>query len=79
MIFLQKNRSDQKNVVYNNINLRALGEVSIMKGWNDTSTVSGVTLNNVRVGGVAVNNLTDLKITDTNSYAAEPKIQHIEI
>ncbi|MFC6652307.1 carbohydrate-binding protein [Paenibacillus rhizoplanae] len=49
-----------------------------MKGWNDTSTVSGVTLNNVRVGGVAVNNLTDLKITDTNSYAAEPKFNTLK-
>jgi polygalacturonase len=67
-----------KNVIYNNINLRALGEISVMKGWSDTSTVSGVTLNNVRVGGVAATTLAELKITDTNSYAAAPKFNTLK-
>ncbi|MDF2596950.1 MAG: putative secreted protein, partial [Clostridia bacterium] len=61
-----------KNVVYNNINLRALGEISIMKGWSDTATVTGTTLNNIRYNGVVATSLEELNITDTNSYAAAP-------
>ncbi len=67
-----------KNVFYNNINLRALGEISVMKGWSDTFTVSGVTLNNVRVGGVAATTLEQLNITDTNSYAAAPSFNTLK-
>ena len=67
-----------KNVVLNNINIRNLGLVSVMKGTSDTNTVSGVTFNNVRVNGNAATTLDELKITDTNSYAAAPSFNTLK-
>ena len=69
---LNANAGPIKNVFYNNINIRDLGLASVMKGTSDKNTVTGVTFNNVRVNGVAATSLTELNITNTNSYAAAP-------
>lgn len=67
---LNANAGPIQNVFYNNINIRYLGLASVMKGTSAINTVTGVTFNNVRVGGVAATSLAELRITNTNSYAA---------
>lgn len=67
-----------KNVFLNNINIRNLGLVSVMKGTSDTNTSSGVTFNNVRVGGTVATSLEQMNITDTNIYAATPSFNTLK-
>ncbi len=77
---IDANNGTVKNLIFKNINVRAVGkDKSALRGNNPSVLLDGVAFSDIKVGGAKAYTLAAMNITDTNNYVANVTIKQPEI